>query len=244
MTEPVVAIPAYRLEAGRVGRWAGGAYAVPEAYIRAVRRAGMEPVILSGGDPTAASRIASMVDALLLIGGGDVDPGIYGGGAHPAVYGVDTERDALEVELVHAARAEDVPVLAVCRGAQVVNVAFGGTLVQHLPEIEGTLVHRDDADPTLSHDVKVSPGTRLAEACGAEIVTGASHHHQAVDKLGRGLVVSGRADDGVIEALEAERGWLLAVQWHPEETAGTDSAQQALFDALARQATRRLNHER
>ena len=124
------------------------------------------------------------------------------------------------------------------------NVAFGGTLLQHLPDVEGTLVHRDDADRTVSHDVKVSPGTRLAEACGAEIVTGASHHHQAVDRLGTGLMVSARADDGVIEAVETEGGWLVAVQWHPEETAGTDPTQQALFEALARQGASRRNAER
>jgi putative glutamine amidotransferase len=240
MTDPFVAIPAYRLEAGRVVNWAGGGYAVPEAYVRAVRRAGMEPVILPGGDPGRASRMISMIQALLLIGGGDVEPSRYGAQPHPAVYGVDPERDALEIELLEAALAADVPVLAVCRGAQVVNVALGGTLTQHLPDVPGTLVHRDDRDPTLAHDVKVTPGTRLAQACGAEIVTGASHHHQAVDRLGPGLTVSARADDGVVEGLEAERGWLVAVQWHPEETAGEDPAQQSLFDALARQAERRL----
>jgi putative glutamine amidotransferase len=240
MTAPLVAIPAYRLEAGRVAKWAGGGYAVPEAYVRAVRRAGMEPVILAGGDPRTAVRILSRVHALLLIGGGDMDPSIYGAEAHAAVYGVDSDRDALEIDLVQEARSADLPVLAVCRGAQVVNVALGGTLTQHLPDVSGSMVHRDDNDPTLAHPVKVTPGTRLAEISGVETVTGASHHHQAVDRLGRGLVVSARADDGVIEALETERGWLVAVQWHPEETAGNDPVQQSLFDALAQEATRRL----
>jgi putative glutamine amidotransferase len=241
MTAPLVAIPAYRLEAGRVVKWAGGGYAVPEAYVHAVRRAGMEPVIVTGGDPATADRVLSRVQALLLIGGGDMEPSTYGAGEHPAIYGVDRDRDALEIRLTHGARAAGLPVLAVCRGAQVVNVALGGTLSQHLPDVGGTMVHRDDTDPTLAHDVKVTPGTRLAEIFRSETVTGTSHHHQAVDRVGEGLVVSARADDGVIEALEAERGWLVAVQWHPEETAANDPAQQSLFDALAREATHRLS---
>ena len=241
MTPPLVAIPAYRLEAGRVAKWMGGGYAVPEAYVHAIRRTGIEPVILAGGDPAAARRALSRVQALLLIGGGDMDPSAYGAQPHPAVYGVDPDRDALEMELIHEARSADLPVLAVCRGVQVVNVALGGTLIQHLPDVGGTMIHRDDTDPTLAHDVKVTPGTRLAEICRVETVTGASHHHQAVDRVGEGLVVSGRADDGVIEALEAERGWLVAVQWHPEETASIDPVQQALFDALAREAGHRLS---
>src|SRR5919198_628175 len=107
MTSLLVAIPAYRLEAGRVAKWRGGGYAGPEAYVRAVRRAGLEPVILAGGDPGAALRVLGRVQALLLIGGGDMDPSTYGGEAHPAVYGVDPDRDALEIDLVHEARAAE-----------------------------------------------------------------------------------------------------------------------------------------
>src|SRR5436190_13928210 len=103
MMDPLVAIPAYRLEAGRVSGWNGAGHAVPEAYIRAVRRAGMEPVILPGGDPGAASRVASLVQAVLLIGGGDVEPSRYGGPPHPDIYGVDPDRDELEIELLRAA---------------------------------------------------------------------------------------------------------------------------------------------
>src|SRR5919204_3729849 len=114
MTPPLVAIPAYRLEAGRVAKWMGGGYAVPEAYVHAIRRTGIEPVILAGGDPAAARRALSRVQALLLIGGGDMDPSAYGAQPHPAVYGVDPDRDALEMELIHEARSADLPVLAVC----------------------------------------------------------------------------------------------------------------------------------
>src|SRR5919201_115939 len=123
MSEPLVAIPPYRLPPGRVEGWASGAYAVPEAYIHAVRRAGLEPVVLPGGNPEAARLVLKSVHALMLIGGGDVEPGRYGAEPHPDVYGLDPERDAVEIDLLHAALADELPVLAVCRGAQVVNVA-------------------------------------------------------------------------------------------------------------------------
>jgi putative glutamine amidotransferase len=239
MNEPLVAIPPYRLHAGRVEGWAGGAYAVPEAYIHAVRRAGLEPVVLPGGNPEAARRLLSSVHSLLLIGGGDVDPRRYGARPHPDVYGVDPERDELEIELLVSAMASGLPVLAVCRGAQVVNVALGGSLIQHLADVPGTLHHRVEVGRSVMHEVKVTPGTRLAEACAAETLSAASSHHQAVDTPGLGLVVSARSDDGIVEAIEAELGWLLAVQWHPEETAAGDPAQHSLFDALARQARMR-----
>ena len=236
MSEPVVAIPPYRLPVGRVEGWTGGAYAVPEAYIRAVRRAGMAPLIVPGGDPSAGRRLLPSVHALLLIGGGDVDPARYGATPHPAIYGVDPERDELEIELATAALETGLPVLAVCRGAQVVNVALGGSLIQHIPDVPGAMDHRAAIGRSVTHTVKVTPGTRLAEACAAEILECASSHHQAMDRLGRGLVASAHSDDGLVEAFEAEEGWLVAVQWHPEETAAGDPAQHSLFDALAGQA--------
>jgi putative glutamine amidotransferase len=220
--------------------WASGGYAVPEAYIHAVRRAGMEPVILPGGNPQAARRILASVHALLLIGGGDVDAARYGARPHPDAYGIDDERDEHEIELVHAAVSTELPVLAVCRGAQLVNVALGGSLIQHIPDVSGTIPHRATVGRSVMHEVKVTPGTRLEEACAAEVLSAASSHHQAVDRLGRGLVISARSDDGIIEGVEAEQGWLVAVQWHPEETAAGDPAQHSLFDALARQASLRL----
>lgn len=240
MTEPRVAVVAYRLPAGRVRQWKGGAYAVPDAYVQAVRRAGMEPVIVPGGNPRAAREILASVQALLLIGGGDVDPARYGADPHPEQYGVDPERDELEIDVVNPAMESDLPVLAVCRGAQVVNVALGGSLIQHIPELGSAIVHRRGVGRPVMHDVKVTPGTRLAEAVEAEVVSGASSHHQAVDRLGRGLTVSARSEDGIIEAIEAEEGWLVGVQWHPEETAAGDPVQHSLFDALARRARQRL----
>jgi putative glutamine amidotransferase len=242
VSQPLVAVPAYRLPAGRVTSWHVGCFAVPEPYVQAIRRAGMTPVILPQTDLDAVASLLDMFDAILLLGGGDVDPARYRAEAHPEVYGVDGDRDQLEISLVRGAAGRDLPTLAVCRGIQVVNVARGGTLLQHVPDLPGVLDHRPDASlgsHPVMHEVSVEPGSRVAEATGRVILECASHHHQAIDRLGEGLHVVGRSEDGVIEAVEGDDGWLVAVQWHPELTAADDPSQQALFDALAERARER-----
>jgi putative glutamine amidotransferase len=156
---------------------------------------------------------------------------------------VDRHRDELEIALVQEASRRDLPTLAVCRGIQVVNVAFGGTLVQHVPDLPGMIEHRPPAElgsTPVIHEVKVEPDSRVAGATGRTVLSVASHHHQAIDRLGSGLRVVSRSDDGVVEAVEGEDGWLVGVQWHPEMTAAEDPAQQALFDALAERARERI----
>jgi putative glutamine amidotransferase len=238
MRAPLVAVPAYRLPEGRVERWDHGAFAVPDAYVLAARRAGIRPLAVMESDPDAALDVLDSVHGLMLLGGGDLYPETYGAERHSKVYGVDADRDAVEIVLIRAAIQRSLPVLAICRGIQVLNVAFGGTLIQHLPDLPGLGQHGvPGGGGTVMHDVKVSPGTRLAKATGVEVLSCSSHHHQAVDALGDGLAVTARSDDGVIEGLEHEGpGWTLAVQWHPEDTASDDPAQQALFDALAERA--------
>jgi putative glutamine amidotransferase len=236
---PLIAVPAYRLPAERVKGWRAGAFAVPDLYVFAARRAGASPLAVMESDPEAALRVLDSTDGLMLLGGGDLDPSTYGAEQHPEVYGVDPDRDAVEIAMVRAAIERGMPVLAICRGIQVVNAAFGGTLVQHLLDQPGLLPHGVPGGGTpVMHDVKVSPESGLALVTGAETLSCSSHHHQAVDRLGEGLVVTARTDDGVIEALEFEEapGWTIAVQWHPEDTAETDPAQQALFDTLAHHA--------
>ena len=239
---PLVAVPATRVEPGRVQGWAAGAFAVPEGYIAALRRAGARPVALPGPDDASPEEILAPFDGLLLAGGGDLDPAHYSNRRDERVYGVDTDRDALELGLLRAAVARQLPTLAICRGAQVVNVAFGGTLHQHLPGALGRGAHGDPTSGVLvTHTVQVAERSRLAEVVGAgPLADCTSIHHQGIERVGEGLVAVGWSDDGLVEALEVEdgQGWLVAVQWHPEITAGHDPAQQALFDALADQARR------
>jgi len=209
-------------------------------YLAALARAGAEPVVLAPRplDEAEAKELLARFDGLLLLGGPDVDPARYGQERHPEVYGVDEEADGFEAALVLAAHAIGLPVLAICRGCQVVNVAFGGTLHQHLPDLEGVAVHGVFPQPGQPlpvgelHVAHVDAGSRLAEALGTTEPVGSSVHHQAVDRVGDGLRVVARADDGIIEGLEHTDGWLVAVQWHPEDTADADPTQQRLFDAF------------
>src|SRR5262249_30950532 len=179
---------------------------------------------------------------LVLVGGGDIDPARYGGDASPEhLYGVEPDRDALEIELLLAADRLEIPTLCICRGVQIMNVAFGGTLHPHLPDVPGMLEHGVPVlDTQALHDVAVSPESRVFATTKSSSVAASSHHHQGVDRVGDGLVVSGRTSDGLVEAIERDHDmdlevnrWMVGVQWHPEDTGGTEPAQQALFDGLA-----------
>lgn len=176
---------------------------------------------------------------LLLPGGGDLEPARYGAAAHPDVYGTHAERDEAELALVQAAMRIGLPTMAICRGLQILNVATGGTLYQHLPEVEGMHPHGlPITGASVFHDVKVASGTRLSDVSGRETLWCISHHHQGVDRLGEGLVPTAWSDDGLVEGIEldAEEPWVMAVQWHPEMTAAEDPSQQALFDGFVAQA--------
>jgi putative glutamine amidotransferase len=176
--------------------------------------------------------------ALVLMGGADVDPHLYGQQRQPHVYGVNPEQDHFEMALVHAAIEMKLPTLAVCRGIQLVNVALGGTLIQHIGDIPGVVQHAPGKFPAgqdyALHDVDISPRTKLSKAVGATKVNVASFHHQGIDVVGKGLKVVARSADGLVEGLEhtGRDQWLIGVQWHPEDTASTDPCQQNLYDAL------------
>jgi len=243
MRTPLIAVAGYRLPAGRVSGWDVSAIAVPEYYLGAVERAGGWPAIVSAPDPEGPGPGDDLpeFDALLLVGGGDVDPGRYGAEPHPKAYGTDRRRDEFEIRLARDAVTADRPVLAICRGIQVLNVALGGTLHQHLADHPGAIAHGNptEADPWVEHELKVSESSRIAEACGRVAFSARASHHQAVDRIGQGLRAVAWTEDGVIEAIEADHGWVVGVQWHPERTASEDETQQALFDALVHQARMR-----
>ncbi len=232
MDTPVIGITTYpRDDRGR--------FHLPTEYVEAVRRAGGLPWLIPPGEPRWRE-VLDRVDALLLTGGGDVDPSHYGGKAHATIYGVDPSRDETEIALARAAVEVQKPALAICRGCQIINVALGGTLIEHLPEEVGDSVpHRSEARTWAFHGVTIEPGSRLAEILGTLEPEPASSHHQAIRRVASGLDVVARAADGTIEAVEL-RGhpFFEAVQWHPEHTAERDPAQQRLFDALVNAARR------
>ena len=198
----------------------GPAEAVGAEYLAAVEGAGGIPVVLPILDPRRAATILEVVDGLILTGGGDIDPACYGAVPHPEVYGLHPGRDAWELAL---ARTTTVPVLGICRGVQVINVANGGTLVQHLPDVTDVSHRERERGGELVHGVDVVPGSRLHAIAGSLQLGANTLHHQAVGSVGEGLVVTGRAPDGTVEAIEGTGEQpVLGVQWHPELLPGHD----------------------
>jgi putative glutamine amidotransferase len=230
---PLVAITGRRL--GETDRWPHSRAAVsPRGYLESVARAGGWPALIDPvGDPRG---LLDRFDGLVLTGGADLDPGCYGQLPHPKTYGVNAAVDAFELALARDAVARRLPTLAICRGLQVLNAALGGTLYQHIPDDPGVAAHGRPGEPNggREQEVTLEAGTLLAKVMGSPRVVASCHHHQAVDRVGTGLRVVASADDGIVEGLELDHGsgWLLAVQWHPEDTSERDTAQQRLFDAL------------
>ena len=245
---PVIGISSYA-EQARWGSWHTPCVLLPRRYADSVTRAGGIPVLLPSAP--GVEHAVRRLDGLILAGGGDIEPARFGAQAHPRTGGVRPERDAAELALARAALGQGLPLLGICRGLQVLNVALGGTLHQHLPNLAGHDGHSPVSGGYGPHRVTVAPGSRLAAALGvpgaALGVPGAAgdagavdfsvptHHHQAIDRLGQGLVATAWAADGVIEgaelagpwADEAEPAFTVGVQWHPE--AGDDPR---LFGAL------------
>lgn len=237
MTRPEIAVVAYHLRPGRVSFWQVGGYGVPENYVDALRRAGANATLILPGDERSPAELLDRFDGLLLVGGGDVEPSAYGQEPSETIYGLEPDRDAFEFALLREADARSFPTLCICRGMQVMNVAFGGSLIQHLPDDERFQSHGTPSGADeLFHDVSLASGTRIAKATGVETILCSSHHHQGVDRLGEGIVASGTSPDGLVEAIEREDGWMVGAQWHPEDSVASDPAQQALFDSLVREA--------
>jgi putative glutamine amidotransferase len=215
------------LETARWTVWEREAFLLSRAYGDAIQAAGGLALMIPPDPATAADpdAVLDAVDALVLAGGADIDPAAYGAERHRCTTGTRPERDAAEIPLARRALEHDLPLLGICRGMQLINVALGGTLIQHLPDDLGHGDHRrhlgsfDDAD----HDVVLERGSLAARACGELRHATKSHHHQAVDRLGEGLVASGWSVlDDLVEAIEVPAArWALGVQWHPEVDRGS-----------------------
>ena len=218
-SRPVIGLTTY-LQRAQTGVWDVRASFLPEAYLNAVTNAGGIAVLLPP-QPFTSQTVESVLDrldGLIVTGGRDVDPARYGQPPHPSTDQPATDRDDWEDALLLGAIKRELPFLGICRGAQVLNVALGGTLIQHLPDVVGSDRYSIGGDKFNEVAVEIEPGSELSELIGAG-VAGRVHHHQAIDRLGDGLTVSARAEDGIIQAVELDAvPFGVAVQWHPEES--------------------------
>jgi putative glutamine amidotransferase len=227
---PLIGITTYAEPQVSWGNWSVPSAVVPLSYVDVVERAGGRPLLV----PPVEDGVEETLDALdgiIFSGGNDLDPEAYGAEPHPETRGTKPQRDRSELALLTAALARDMPVLAVCRGSQVLNVARGGDIVQHLPEVLGSEAHRETPGVFSNHGVRVAPGSRLAAVLGEQAPV-KSHHHQGYGRVGDGLREVAWADDGTVEALEdPSKRFAVGVLWHPEE--GEDGS---LFEALVAEA--------
>jgi gamma-glutamyl-gamma-aminobutyrate hydrolase PuuD len=231
VARPVVGITTYVTPA-RFGAWDIDAALVPLDYVRAVERSGARPLLVPPSE-LGVEETLDAIDGLILSGGSDLDPELYGQEPHVETTGVVPERDRAELALLQAALARDMPVLAICRGSQVLNIAAGGDLVQHLPEVVGHDEHKHTPGVFADHDVTLEEGTQIAKLLG-ERAPVKSHHHQGFGRLGEGLRAAAHAEDGAVEAVEdPSRRFALGVLWHPEA-----SEDMQLFEALVGEAAR------
>lgn len=216
---PLIGVTTY-LERAQQGVWDVRAAFLPEQYLTGVTATGGIALLLPPQDPDAADAAIAGLDGLILSGGADVAPELYGAQRHPLTDPARADRDAWELALFRAAERRRMPVLAICRGLQLVNVARGGTLQQHLPESLGTERYRVGGGVFAENDIEVAEDTALAEVLGAGEVRVHSYHHQGIDRLGEGLVPAARSEDGLVQAfVDTAAGHVVGIQWHPEENA-------------------------
>jgi putative glutamine amidotransferase len=227
---PLIGITTY-------GRNPENRFTLPAEYVDGVRRAGGIPLLIPPGE-AQLEQLLPHLDGLIFTGGGDIAPKLYGGQPHETIYSIDSERDQSELTLAQRVLETELPTLGICRGLQVLNVALGGTLIEHLPDVVGDEVaHKELPHGPVPHLVQIQPDSHLAEIVQGDQVETASWHHQALKQVAPALKVVAYAPDGTIEAIEMpDHPWLVAVQWHPELTAANDASQQRLFDALVQAA--------
>jgi len=229
VARPLIGITTYVTPA-KWGAWELEAALIPVDYVRAVERAGGRALLVPPSEDGVEETLQAL-DGLLFSGGSDLDPDLYDQEPHDETSGVHEQRDRAELALLEAALQRDMPVLAICRGSQVLNVARGGDLVQHLPDVVGDEKHKHTPGSYADHDVTVEDGTRLASLLGDRAPV-KSHHHQGIGRIGEGLRIAAHAEDGTVEAVEDPgRRFAVGVLWHPE--AGDDAR---LFEELVREA--------
>ena len=229
MARPLIGITTY-ITPAKWGAWELEAALIPVDYVRAVERAGGRALLVPPSEDGVEETLQAL-DGLLFSGGSDLDPDLYDQEPHDETSGVHEQRDRAELALLEAALQRDMPVLAICRGSQVLNVARGGDLVQHLPDVVGDEKHKHTPGSYADHDVTVEDGTRLASLLGDRAPV-KSHHHQGIGRIGEGLRIAAHAEDGTVEAVEDPgRRFAVGVLWHPE--AGDDAR---LFEELVREA--------
>ena len=240
--KPIIGITTYgRNEVLVESHYYDAYFVIPAAYVDAVRRAGGTPVLLPPGEMDWDALLAA-VDGIVISGGSDIEPIHYGGDpAHPQLTKFVPDRDAADFALINGVVERlDLPALCICRGMQVLNVALGGSMHEHIPDIQSTDIHRSEDGGWAVQPLTADNGSRVAAAMGTTAVATYSGHHQAVKMVATGLQVTATAPDGIIEALEhSEHPWLVGVQWHPERSAADDVTQQQLFDALVEKARQR-----
>ena len=228
---PLIGITTYVAQA-RFGAWDLESALIPLMYVQAIEQAGGRALLVPPSEDGVEETLEAL-DGLFLSGGSDLDPELYGQEAHPETVGLVPERDRAELALLEGALARDMPVLAVCRGSQVLNVARGGDLVQHLPELVGDETHKHTPGVFADHDVRIEPESRLGTLLG-ERAPVKSHHHQGFGRVGEGLREVAWAEDGTLEALEdPSKRFALGVLWHPEAAEDTK-----LFEGLVEEARR------
>lgn len=249
---PRIGVPARRssLECGPSHPYVEEELKVFNAVLDLIRASGAEPVVIEPANQAELAGAFASCQGFVLPGGGDIDPGLYGGPSdEPTLFGVDAEQDRIDIAAIRFGVDNSLPVLGICRGMQLLNVVYGGTL--HVDLAPGSVPHVDELPEGKRdfavHDVQLEPGTRVSAAFNdAERIAIASYHHQAIDALGTGLRITGRADDGHIEAIEADgENWVLGVQWHPEAEIPVAGLRLPAFTALraeAQRAGRRSNN--
>ena len=230
MARPLIGITTYVTPA-KWSYWELEAALIPVEYVRAVERAGGRALLVPPSEDGVEETLGAL-DGLVFSGGSDLDPELYDQEPHEETFGIHEERDRAELALLEAALQRDMPVLAICRGSQVLNVARGGDLLQHLPDVVGDERHKHTPGAFADHDVMVEAGTRLGSLLGDHTPV-KSHHHQGIGRIGEGLRVAAHAEDGTVEAVEDPgRRFAVGVLWHPE--AGDDAR---LFEELVREAS-------